>query len=213
MVRLGMAEALRAYALIELVTEVEAIGVASRAIQWHDVDILILRTALDRGDLASLVHLRETAPEVAVIVVGDEGADKRLASGLSAGIRGYVTPQDSVHSLQKVVAAVAGGELAIPRRLQRGVIDELVVRHQVHLEGVTRLMRLSPQERRVLRLVASGSSSDEIAARLGISHRTVQTHVSHVLAKLEVHSRAEAALFVWRHRLETLLDSGDQGSA
>ena len=92
---------------------------------------------------------------------------------------------------------VAAGEALLDPSVTAVVLDRL--RQSGNLSGDERLARLSPRERDILALVAEGMTNREIGERLHVSEKTVKNHLTHVLAKLEVGRRAEAAAYYSRH--------------
>ena len=160
----------------------EAVALAER--RRPDVVLLDLNMP-GVGGLEACARLREDAgPEVLMLTVSDEEPD--LYAALRVGAAGYLTKDMPPAELIEAVLAVARGEPRIaPAMANRMLVDPLE--------------ELSARERDVLGLIAEGLRNREIAERLVISETTVKTHVRHVLEKLRIRNRAEAAAFAARH--------------
>jgi len=98
-----------------------------------------------------------------------------------------------------VVRRAAAGELVMPERDLAAVVEQL--RGSRPTTGELALRRLTPREAEILRSLAAGETTTQIAEALGISALTVQSHVKSILAKLGVHSKIEAVTLAWRHGL------------
>ena len=115
-----------------------------------------------------------------VLVLTAYAADEDVERALAAGARGYLLKGSPLHEIESAIAAVARGETSLDSRVAGRVIN------RDHRD------RLSNRERDVMRLVAAGDSNKQIAARLGITERTVKFHVTSILTKLGAENRAQA---------------------
>ena len=175
----------------EASTAEEALALAPRIAP----DILLLDIALPGMSGVELVReLAPRLPATRIVMLTVSSADRDVAEAMRYGAAGYLTKDVSPEALARALRATQTGELVIPRRLaarllarlsRRGIAEALV--DDVPMD------RLTTRERDVLRLIADGMSDRDIAAALTISRRTVETHVSSILRKLEVRNRAEAA--------------------
>jgi two-component system, NarL family, response regulator DevR len=126
--------------------------------------------------------------------------DEALFASIMAGAAGYVLKQikgDELVRAIRAIRAVGAGQSLLDPAVTKGVFDRL--RRGKHLLKDEKLARLSPQEERILALVAEGRTNGQIAAELGLAEKTVKNYVSSILAKLEVARRAEAAAYLARH--------------
>jgi DNA-binding NarL/FixJ family response regulator len=169
----------------------------------HRPHVILLGTALPgASSTASLcAELQRVEPTPAVLVLTDADDEQLLLAILDAGAIGYVTRGSRLTDLVHSVHAAIRGEACIPRRMLGGLLRELISRRRESEASGGRLSRLSNREREVLAELAAGRDGDAIAARLYISPQTVRTHIQNVLAKLEVHSRLEAANLAREHGL------------
>jgi DNA-binding NarL/FixJ family response regulator len=121
--------------------------------------------------------------------------DARLArDALRAGFSGYLTKDTDMRRLRRAIEAAFSGEVTISSRLAPQVAGK-----RAEDAFSTMMSQLTHRERDVLGLLAEGADSPTIAERLHISRHTVRTHVQSIFAKLNVHSRLEAAAFAARH--------------
>jgi DNA-binding NarL/FixJ family response regulator len=123
-----------------------------------------------------------------------------IADALAAGACGYVPKTRAVDELMDVVRRAAAGELVMPERDLAPVLEQLRGERSRSRAELS-LRRLTPRETEILRALAAGETSTQIANRLGISALTVQSHVKSILAKLGVHSKIEAVTLAWRYGL------------
>jgi DNA-binding NarL/FixJ family response regulator len=135
-------------------------------------------------------------PQCHVLFLGSRDDPELLLDAIEAGATGFVAKSQPLEDLVRATRVVLGGGTLLPTRLLAPLITTLKGRIHDHDTALRRLSRLSERELEVLGLLTDGADNESIAARLVISPETARTHVQHVLAKLEVHSRLEAAAFV-----------------
>ena len=166
---------------------------AIQAFERHrpDVTLLDLRMPVMEG-VEAVRHIRELDPSAKVIVLTTYDADEDIARALKAGAKAYVLKDISADALITCIHDVLAGKTY----LAPAAAAKLA-------EGVTRV-QLTPRELTTLRLMADGKSNKEIANDLGISERTVKTHLGHLFEKLGVTSRTEAVKVATRRGLVRL---------
>lgn len=172
---------------IEIVAETgegrEALALARRL--YPDVVVLDIRLE-DMSGVDVARALRQDLPEIKALVLSAYNTEQYVRGLFAIGVHGYLLKTASGSELIESVYAVCRGETV----LSSEVAARLANRNRS--SGIGANDRLSDREREVLGLVSSGASNRDIAARLEVSTRTVETHVSNAMAKLGAHSRTEA---------------------
>jgi DNA-binding NarL/FixJ family response regulator len=166
----------------------EAIAVAERL----DPDVVLMDLVMPRLDgLGAMRELRERVPRARVIVLTSFLDDDKLLPALRAGAAGYLLKNAPPPELARAVRAAHAGEALLDPVVAARLVETLAG------DGDP-LDRLTPREREVLELIGRGFPNKRIARRLEVSEKTVKTHVGHVLAKLGVTDRTQAAVVAVR---------------
>jgi two-component system, NarL family, response regulator LiaR len=196
--------------LLEQQPDVRLVGAAhdaAEAIRLIDVDpddqpdVVLIDLDLPGVDgIQATRRIRELSPDSKVVVLTALQDPEVIADALAAGACGYVPKTSAVEDLMDVVRRAAAGELVMPERDLAPVLEQLRS-GRAHPEGDLLLRRLTVRETEILRFLASGETTSQVADRLAISALTVQSHVKSILAKLGVHSKIEAVTLAWRHGL------------
>jgi NarL family two-component system response regulator LiaR len=180
---------------IEVVGEAEdgAGGVA--AAERLRPDVILMDLVMPQLDgVAAMRQLRERAPDARVIVLTSFVDDERLLPAVRAGAAGYLLKNVEPQELARAVRAAHRGEAHIDPTVAARLVQQIAE----HGAADDPIESLTPRERQVLELIARGLSNKRIALELGLSEKTVKTHVGHVLAKLGVTDRTQAALHAAR---------------
>ena len=172
----------------------EAVDEADRS--RPDLVVMDVRLADGSGIEATREILAEH-PKTRVIMLTSFADDEALFSSIMAGASGYVLKQVAGGELVRAIRAVGAGESLLDPAVTKSVLDRL--RKGKHLMRDERLARLSPQEERILSLIADGKTNKEVGEELHLAEKTVKNYVSSILSKLEVARRAEAAAYLARH--------------
>jgi two-component system response regulator DevR len=172
----------------------EAIDEADRA--RPDVVVMDVRLA-DGSGIEATREIRAKHPATRVLMLTSFADDEALFASIMAGASGYVLKQVRSGELVRAIRAVGAGDSLLDPAVTTAVLDRL--RKGKHLLRDERLARLSPQEERVLTLIAEGRTNKEVGDELKLAEKTVKNYVSSILAKLEVARRAEAAAYLARH--------------
>ncbi|MCA1840947.1 MAG: response regulator transcription factor, partial [Actinobacteria bacterium] len=138
-------------------------------------------------------EIREHSPDVQVIMLTSYSDDEALFNSIMAGAAGFVLKQIKGSDLVGAIRAVASGKSLLDPDVTKRVLERL--RKAKFEEKDPKMARLSPQEERILDLIAEGLTNPEIGERLHLSSKTVKNYVSTILQKLEVARRAEAAAY------------------
>jgi DNA-binding NarL/FixJ family response regulator len=178
---------------------VDEAGTASRAreqVMKHRPDVVLLDVRLpDRSGVDLCQDIRAALPRTRVLFLTAFPDDETLLSSVVGGADGYLHKTIGLESLVEAIKAVASGECYLDHAAVGSVMNWL--RTSPLPADSAAIFQLSPQERRVIALVADGKTNKEIGAALKLSEKTVKNYVSNAFEKLQVTRRAQAAaLFV-----------------
>jgi DNA-binding NarL/FixJ family response regulator len=154
-------------------------------------DVLVLDLEMPAGGLEILPALQARSPTTKVLLLSARLGDDSLSEALQRGAHGYLPKAATHRELLRAIRSLASGELWAPRRLLTQVVEQL--RQRITTQGPPPALRepLTPREREVVQGVLQGLINREIAAQLGISEKTVKTHLSHVFRKMSVRRRVD----------------------
>ena len=185
---------------VEIVGEAGSVAEAVPMIRELDPDVVLLDVHLpDGGGEAVIAGVSQERPGVKFLALSVSDAAEDVIGVIRAGARGYVTKTISGDELTSAVTRVADGDAVFSPRLAGFVLDAF--REGDRVGDDAELNELTPREREVLQLVARGYRYKEIAARLHLSVKTVEAHVSSVLRKLQLSSRHELTRWAAERRL------------
>ena len=189
----GMRMALEADG-VAVVGEVHSLPELVDAVERHKPDVCLVDADLNGGGVRAAAELTARAPTVAVVLLADDASDEMFLDAIRVGATGYVPKHIPPARLPSVVRAVLDGEPAIPRALVTHLINQYRARppRRQLAVGNGRGVDLTSREWQVLDFMREGLSTRAIADRLMISEVTVRRHISSVLKKLQVPSRAAA---------------------
>jgi DNA-binding NarL/FixJ family response regulator len=190
----------------ELATAVDVVGEAGTVaeavplINELDPDVVLLDVHLpDGGGEGVIAGVAAARPGVKFLALSVSDAAEDVIGVIRAGARGYVTKTISGAELADAIDRVAQGDAVFSPRLAGFVLDAF--REGEPIGGDAELDALTAREREVLQLIARGYRYKEIAARLSLSVKTVEAHVSSVLRKLQLSSRHELSRWAQQRRL------------
>ena len=187
-------------AKVEIVGEAGSVAEAVPLIKEVDPDVVLLDVHLpDGGGEAVIAGVALERPGVKFLALSVSDAAEDVIGVIRAGARGYVTKTISADELADAVSRVAEGDAVFSPRLAGFVLDAFRSGERVHSD--VELDELTAREREVLQLIARGYRYKEIAARLHLSVKTVESHVSNVLRKLQLSSRAELTRWAAQRRM------------
>jgi NarL family two-component system response regulator LiaR len=192
-------EGLRTF--LELQEGIEVAGEASDGREAVDEaerllpDVVLMDLVMPRLDgVEAMRELRTRVPGARVVVLTSFLDDERLLPALRAGAAGYLLKNVEPRELARSIRLAAAGEALIDPAVAARLVDALGSDRRAEQAELT------PREQEVLDLIGRGFANKRIALELGIAEKTVKTHVSHVLAKLGVSDRTQAALYAARYR-------------
>ena len=195
------------YALLETEPDIQVVGEAQdgrQAIaeaQRLQPDVVLMDLVMPVVDgVEAIRRIRACQPQVRVLVLTSFGGENQVFPAIKAGALGYILKDSTPSELVQAIRQVDRGESALHPAIARMLVQELAQPSQ----RASAADPLTKRELEVLQLVAAGQCDREIADRLGISEATVRTHVSNILAKLNLGSRTQAALYALREGLVSL---------
>lgn len=156
-------------------------------------DVVVLD--IDLGDVDPvllILDVRDAAPSASVLALSDRSDGINVLNTMRAGAAGYVVKADGLASVGEAIRRVAAGESVIGPELEHAAVLELGRFARQAREGAEIVSQLTSREREILASLADGATTKQIARRLGISPRTVETHIAKLYRKLGVRTRVQA---------------------
>ena len=188
-----------------LEADLEVVGEASNGLEALDKvaelqpDVVLMDLLMPEMDgITAIREVRNRHPEVEVIALTSVLEDASVVGAVKAGAIGYLLKNTQADDLCRAIRAAARGQVQLSAEASARLLRE--VRAPDNPESLT------GRENEVLRAMAQGLSNKEISDQLTIAEKTVKTHVSNILAKLDVKSRTQAALYAWQSGLVTRQD-------
>jgi len=194
MVRLGLKSYLDLQADVEVVAESSngREGV-EQALELRP-DVIIMDIVMpEMNGIEATMAILETWPEAKILILTSYLDNEKIYPVLDAGAKGYMLKTSSADEILHAIRKVARGEIAIETEVSKKV--------QYHRNHIELHDDLTARERDILGLLAKGYENQRIADELFISLKTVKTHVSNILSKLEVSDRTEAVVYAFQHHL------------
>ncbi len=187
----------------EVVTDAVSAEDTYAALVEHDQEVVLLDVHMPGGGgVEVLRQAAQARPTVRALALSVSDAPEDVIAVIRAGARGYVTKSISSDELADAVVRVAGGDAVFSPRLAGFVLDAFAAAGAAPPDAVDpELEQLTAREREVLRHIARGYLYKEIGARLHISTKTVEAHVSAVLRKLQLSNRHELSRWAVQRRL------------
>jgi len=187
---------------VDIVGEAVDVESAVEGIRRTGPDVVLLDVHLPGGGGRAVIEtVRPTHPAVVFLALSVSDAAEDVIGVIRSGARGYVTKTISADDLAAAVERVREGDAVSSPRLAGFVLDAFAGDLPAGASLDPQLEQLTPREREVLRLLARGYTYKEIARRLEVSIKTVESHVSSVLRKLQLSSRHELTRWATDRRL------------
>ena len=196
MVRLGVSSYLSIQDDIEVIGEAEngRVGYV-KALELRP-DVILMDLVMDEMDgIESTKLILKDWPDAKIIIVTSFIDDEKVYPAIEAGAAGYLLKTSTAHEIAEAIRATQRGERVLEPEVTTKMMDRLTNRTPILHEDLTN------REQEVLLLIAEGKSNQEIADSLFITLKTVKTHVSNILSKLEVEDRTQATIYAFKHSL------------
>ncbi|MDG4883586.1 response regulator transcription factor [Mesorhizobium sp. WSM4884] len=156
----------------------------------EDIDMVLLDLSMPGASgLSGLISLRGIHSSVPLVVVSAHDDPVTIRRALDLGASGFISKSASMEEIRAAVQAVLAGDIAAPAGVELGVERDPEIS-----DLIKRLQALTPQQTRVLGMLAEGLLNKQIAYELGVSEATIKAHVSAILQKLGVDSRTQAVI-------------------
>ena len=187
-------------ALFEMEPDLSVVGEAAggdaavREAETHRPHVVLMDIRMGLTDgIQACRMIKSGLPDVAVLMLTSYGTEEAVLASLMAGAAGFLLKNTGRDDLLRAVCTVAGGKSLLDPTVTKRITERLV--ELASKAEDERIAALSPREREVLPLVAQGLTNRQIAERLVIAEATARNHVSHILDRLGMSRRAEAAAF------------------
>ena len=186
--RAGVRKLLQSFEGMDVVGEAADGHEAIRLSATHRPDVLLMDIGMPGlNGVEAVVRLTREGPRPRVIILSMHTGEEYVLRAIRAGAAGYLLKDAKPAELETAVRAVARGEIYLSPAISRYVVEDYV-----RLGSIDRgpLDRLTPRQREVLQLIAEGNTTKAIAAKLGLSTKTVETHRAQLMERLDTHDIA-----------------------
>ena len=196
MVRLGVSSYLSIQEDIEVIGEAENGKIGYEKALSLRPDVILMDLVMDEMDgIEATKAILADWPEAKIIIVTSFIDDEKVYPAIEAGAAGYLLKTSTAHEIADAIRATQRGERVLEPEVTTKMMDRLTNRTPILHDDLTN------REKEVLLLIAEGKSNQEIADELFITLKTVKTHVSNILSKLEVEDRTQATIYAFNHGL------------
>ncbi|WP_430609521.1 response regulator [Enterococcus sp. DIV0876] len=196
MVRLGVSSYLSIQDDIAVIGEAENGRIGYEKAMALRPDVILMDLVMDEMDgIESTKAILKEWPEAKIIIVTSFIDDEKVYPAIEAGAAGYLLKTSTAHEIAEAIRATQRGERVLEPEVTTKMMDRLTNRTPILHNDLTN------REQEVLLLIAEGRSNQEIADALFITLKTVKTHVSNILSKLEVEDRTQATIYAFKHGL------------
>ncbi|WP_125605512.1 response regulator transcription factor [Lapidilactobacillus bayanensis] len=197
MVRLGISSYLGVQSDMEVVGEAENGQEAVEKALALRPDAILMDVVMPEMDgIEATKEILKQWSEAKIIILTSFIDDEKVYPAIEAGAASYILKTSTAAEIAKAIRATANGESVLEPEVTTKMMNRMSQKNQPQLYE-----DLTAREREVLMLIAQGKSNKEIADELFITLKTVKTHVSNILAKLQVEDRTQAAIYAFQHHL------------
>ncbi|MCZ0716708.1 response regulator transcription factor [Aerococcus kribbianus] len=197
MVRLGVGAYLQTQMDIEVIAEAKDGQEAYHKALDLRPDVIVMDLVMEGVDgIQATKAIMADWPQAKILIVTSFLDDEKVYPAIEAGAHGYILKTSSAHEIAQAIRKTAKDESVIAQKVSDKLLAREVESRTHHLHD-----DLTNREQEVLQLVAKGYSNQEIADSLFISLKTVKTHVSNILNKLQVEDRTQATIYAYQNNL------------
>ncbi|WOD62821.1 response regulator transcription factor [Niallia taxi] len=197
MVRIGVSSYLSAQSDIEVVGEADNGKTAIEMALELRPDIILMDLVMDEMDgIEATKHIVEAWPEAKIIIVTSFLDDEKVYPALQAGATSYMLKTSKASEIAEAVRSTFNGQIVLEPEVTDKMMMKMREKPKILLHD-----DLTAREMEILLLMAEGKSNQEIADVLFIAIKTVKTHVSNILSKLQVQDRTQAVIYAFKYRL------------
>ena len=181
-----------------VVAEAADCGEVFDALRNHPIDVAVLDLSMPgRGGVDLIVHAKHLQRNMRVLVITTHGGDPYVTQALRAGADGYMTKENAAEDVVRAIRRVAGGGRYVCSTVAERLAQGIATRE----DGEQPHTRLSEREFKIFEMLVVGKRGWEIAGELSLSEKTVSTHKSHVLKKMNMTNRTELVLYAIKNQL------------
>jgi two-component system, NarL family, response regulator NreC len=167
---------------------------ALRSVENAQPEIAILDISMPiLNGIDAARELKKSSPKTKVILLTQHDEDQYVTDALRAGVKGYVLKSQAADDLVHAIREVSKGSVYLSPKISRAVVDAYLSKARLSADP------LSGRERQVLQLVGEGKSTKDVAAVLGISVKTAESHRARLMKKLDIHETASLVRYAIRH--------------
>jgi DNA-binding NarL/FixJ family response regulator len=197
-VRLGLSALLGRYEGLQVVGEAATVAASLQETARLLPDVVLMDVRLPDGNgFDACREIRRSQPQVRVLFLTSFADEEVVLQCIEAGADGYLLKEIDEEVLVRAIRDVAGGQSILDPAVTRRVLER--AKGPANPSAADRWQSLSPQERRVLALIAEGKTNKEIGTQLNLSDKTVKNYISNMLEKLQMTRRSQAAAFFVQH--------------
>ena len=201
LVRAGFRALLQSLDGIEVVAEAENGAQALELIEHHLPDLVLMDIAMPGlNGLEAAARAAKSAPEVKIIILSMHANEEYVLQSLKAGAKGYLLKDAGLAELQLALESVSSGQTFLSPAISKHLIDAYVERTS---DGMEPFSILTSRQREILQLIAEGDTTREIAQKLGVSVKTVETHRTQLMQRLDIHDLAGLVRYAIRLGITT----------
>ena len=198
----GMRSILQDEESVQFAGGANSVDEAIQFLGMHPVDVILADISMpDKSGVVLAREVKNRYPSIQVLALTMHEDFTMITSMIEAGASGYILKRTSVNELLEAIQVVAAGGKYLGREVQAILMDNLTPARSQKTEPETDTTPLTPREKEVLALVAKEFSNEEIARKLFISERTVETHRRNIFTKTNTKSIVGLIKFAMKHRL------------